>query len=69
VPDEHEPDLTGEIEREYEAATAGIVARPAVLDIDTADDELDPGAATGDAADGDDDAVELPDGEPVDPSL
>jgi hypothetical protein len=69
VSDDQTPDLTGEIEREYEAATAGIVARPATLDIDTADDELDPGGHMGDAGDGDDDAVEAADAEPVDPSL
>jgi hypothetical protein len=69
VPDDPQPDLTGELEREYEAATAGIVARPAVLDVDTADDDLDPGDDLGDAGDGDDDAVEDADGEPLDPSL
>jgi len=64
-----QPDLTGEIEREYEAAMGGIVARAAVLDIDTADDDLDPGDDTGDAGDGDDAAVDDLDAEPVDPTL
>jgi hypothetical protein len=69
MPDEQQPDLTGEIEREFEAATTGIVARPAVLDIDTADDDLDPADASGDAGDGDDDAVDDLDAEPIDASL
>lgn len=67
--DDPQPDLTGEIERELEAATAGIIARPAVLDVDTADDDLDPGDDPGDAGDGDDEAIEDLDGEPVDASL
>jgi hypothetical protein len=66
---EEQPDLTGEIEREYEAATGGIVARAAVLDIDTADADLDPGDDDGSAGDGDDDAVDDLDGEAVDPTL
>ena len=69
MPDEQQPDLTGEIERELEAATGGIVARAAVLDIDTPDDDLDPAGESGDAGDGDDDAIDDPDAEPVDASL
>jgi hypothetical protein len=69
MPDEQQPDLTGEIEREFEAATAGVVARPAVLAIDTADDDLAPAGESGDAGDGDDDAVDDPDAEPIDASL
>jgi hypothetical protein len=69
VPDDQQPDLTGEIEREFEAATGGIVARAAVLDIDTADDDLEPAGESGDAVDGDDDAVDGPDAEPVEASL
>ena len=49
--DQQQPDLTGEMEREFEAATGGIVARPAVLDLDTADDDLDPAGESGDAVD------------------
>jgi hypothetical protein len=43
--DQQQPDLTGEMEREFEAATGGIVARPAVLDLDTADDDPTPPAS------------------------
>jgi hypothetical protein len=67
--DDQQPDLTGEIEREYEAATGGMAARAAVLDIDLADDDLDPGEHAGDADEGDDDAAADDDDEPVDASL
>jgi hypothetical protein len=67
--DDGHADLTGEREREHEAATAGIVARPAVLDVDSPDDELVVGDETGDADDGDDEAVEDDDEEPVEPDV
>jgi hypothetical protein len=58
------PELTGEQEREDEAASAGIEARAAVLDIDTDDGELEPGEP-GDAHNDDDEAVEDVDDSPV----
>jgi hypothetical protein len=55
--DEQQPDLTGEQEREQEAASSGIEARTAVLEIDDDDATLEDGGG-GDADDDDDDAVE-----------
>jgi hypothetical protein len=55
--DEQQPDLTGEQEREHEAASSGIEVRAAVLEIDDDDDALQDGEP-GDAEDDDDDAVE-----------
>jgi hypothetical protein len=67
--DERQGDLTGEQEREHEAATSGIVARPAVLDLDTSGDDLDAGEETGDADDDDDETVEDPDAAHGDPDM
>jgi hypothetical protein len=55
--DEQQPDLTGEQEREQEAAATGIEVRAAVLEIDDDDGALEAGEP-GDAEDDDDDAVE-----------
>lgn len=63
--DTQQPDLTGEREREREAA-GGIVPRAVVLEIDADDDalEAEPGA---DAED--DEAVEDADARPVDATV
>jgi hypothetical protein len=63
--DEQQPDLTGEQEREQEAATSGIEARTAVLEIDDDDATLDD-SEVGDAEDDDDDVVEDDDDGEVD---
>ena len=55
--DEQQPDLTGEQARAQDAASSGIEARAAVLEIDVDDDTLEAGEA-GDAQDDDDDAIE-----------
>jgi hypothetical protein len=55
--DEQQPDLTGEQEREQEAAAGGMEVRAAVLEIDADDDMLEEGEP-GDAEDDDDDAIE-----------
>jgi hypothetical protein len=58
--DEQQPDLTGEQARAEDAASSGIEARAAVLEIDADDDTLEAGEAgeAGDAQDDDDDAIE-----------
>ena len=56
--DEQQADLTGEQEREQEAASSGIEARTAVLEIDDDDATLQDGEV-GDAEDDDDDTVEV----------
>jgi hypothetical protein len=58
--DEQQPDLTGEQARAQDAASSGIEARAAVLEIDVDDDTLEAGLAgeAGDAQDDDDDAIE-----------
>ena len=58
--DQQQPDLTGEQERQEEAASSGIETRAAVLEIDADDDALEVGEV-GDAEDDDDDAIEDPD--------
>lgn len=58
MPDEQQPDLTAEKEREEEASSSGIEIRPAVLEIDDDDDTLDEAGEPGDADDDDDDAIE-----------
>ena len=63
--DEQQPDLTGEQEREQEAASSGIEARTAVLEIDD-DDALMQDGEDGDAEDDDDDAIEDDDDGEVD---
>ena len=55
--DQQQPDLTGEQARAQDAASNGIEARAAVLEIDADDDALEAGEA-GDAEDDDDDTVE-----------
>jgi hypothetical protein len=55
--DEMTPDLSGEQEREQDAAAEGIATRTAVLEIDDDDATLQDGEAA-DADDGDDDAIE-----------
>ena len=55
--DVQQPDLTGEQARAQDAASGGIEARAAVLEIDAADDALEAGEP-GDAQDDDDDAIE-----------
>jgi hypothetical protein len=55
---EPQPDLTGEQERAEEAATGGILIRAVALDLDTSDDDLEPGVDAGDARDDDDEMVE-----------
>ena len=66
--DEQQPDLTGEQEREQEAASSGIEVRAAVLDIDD-DDATLPDGDGGDAEDDDDDAIEDGDDGEVDADL
>jgi hypothetical protein len=63
--DQQQPDLTGEQGREQQAASSGIEARTAVLEIDADDDTLEVGEP-GDAQDDDDDAVEDDDAAAVD---
>jgi hypothetical protein len=41
MPDEQQPDLTAEKQREEEASSSGIEIRPAVLEIDDDDATLD----------------------------
>jgi hypothetical protein len=55
--DEQQPDLTGEQEREQEAASSGIETRAAVLEIDD-DDATMQEVDGGDAEEDDDDAIE-----------
>jgi len=57
--DQQQPDLTGEQEREHEAASSGIESRAAVLEIDDDDTTMqDVDVDGGDAEDDDDDTVE-----------
>jgi hypothetical protein len=66
--DQQQPDLSGEQARAQEAASNGIEARAAILEIDADDDTLQAGEP-GDAQDDDDDAVEDDDETAVDPEV
>jgi hypothetical protein len=66
--DQQQSDLSGEQARAQEAASNGIEARAAVLEIDADDDTLE-ASEPGDAQDDDDDAVEDGDETAVDPEV